>query len=148
MFSNIKNFFDTAKNIENNDQEFLDEDIYAVLSILIEASKVDGVVNDSEIELIKNILVNKFHLHFSKAEKATKFVLDKSNENVEIYSEIKIILNNMDHNQRIAVIEMMWKIILADGKIDDYESNLIRRVCGLLHISGIESSEAKKRALA
>ena len=148
MFSNIKNFFDTAKNIENNDQEFLDEDIYAVLSILIEASKVDGVVNDSEIELIKNILINKFHLDFSKAEKATKFVLDKSNENVEIYSEIKIILNNMDHNQRIAVIEMMWKIILADGKIDEYESNLIRRVCGLLHISGIESSEAKKRALA
>ena len=40
------------------------------------------------------------------------------------------------------------KIILVDGKIDEYESNLIWRICGLLHITGKESSEAKKRALS
>jgi len=65
-----------------------------------------------------------------------------------MYSDVKIILDNMDHNERVSVIEMMWKIILADGKIDDYESNLIRRICGLLHVTGTESSEAKKRALS
>ena len=53
----------------------------------------------------------------------------------------------MDHLERISVVEMLWKIILADGEIDQYEANLISRICGLLHITGAESSEAKKRAL-
>ena len=41
MFKNIKNFFDTAKINEDENQEYLDEDIFAVLSLLIEASKID-----------------------------------------------------------------------------------------------------------
>ena len=117
------------------------------LSLLIEASKIDGVINNEELELIKSILVNKFHLDSSKAEKSINFVINKSEEKVEIYSDIRVILNNMDHHERISVIEMLWKIILADGEIDQYESNLISRICGLLHITGPESYAAKKRAL-
>ena len=41
----------------------------------------------------------------------------------------------------------MWGVILADGIIDDFEANLMRRMNGLLYISGIESADAKKRAL-
>ena len=81
-----------------------------------------------------------------KAEMATEYVLNESDEKVEIYSDIKVIMDNMDHEERILVVEMLWGVILADGIIDDFESNLIRRVCGLLHISGAESSEAKQRA--
>ena len=147
MFKNFKNFFEVAKKKEHDDQEYLDEDIYAVLSLLIEASKIDGVINNEELELIKTILVNKFHLDSSKAEKSINFVISKSEEKVEIYSDIKVILENMDHNERISVVEMLWKIILADGQIDQYESNLISRICGLLHVTGYESSEAKKKAL-
>ena len=147
MFKNFKNFFEVAKKKEHDDKEYLDEDIYAVLSLLIEASKIDGVINNEELELIKSILVNKFHLDSSKAEKSINFVISKSEEKVEIYSDIKVILENMDHNERISVVEMLWKIILADGQIDQYESNLISRICGLLHVTGFESSEAKKKAL-
>ena len=53
----------------------------------------------------------------------------------------------MDHKERIDVIEMMWGVILADGIIDDFEANLMRRMNGLLYVSGIESAEAKERAL-
>ena len=147
MFKNFKNFFEVAKKKEHDDQEYLDEDIYAVLSLLIEASKIDGVINNEELELIKSILVNKFHLDSSKAEKSINFVISKSEEKVEIYSDIKVILDNMNHNERISVVEMLWRIILVDGEIDQYESNLISRICGLLHVSGPESSEAKKKAL-
>ena len=147
MFKNFKSFFEAAKKKEQDDQEYLDEDIYAVLSLLIEASKIDGVINNEELELIKSILVNKFHLDSSKAEKSINFVINKSEEKVEIYSDIKVILDNMDHKERVSVVEMLWKIILADGEIDQYEANLISRICGLLHINGPESSEAKKKAL-
>ncbi len=147
MFKNIKNFFDTAKTNEDENQEYLDEDIFAVLSLLIEASKIDGIVSNDEIDLIKKILITKFHLNPQKAEKSIDFVLHKSDEKIEIYSDIKVILDSMDHDERISVIEMLWEIILSDGKVDEYEANLIWRICGLLHVSGTESSMAKKRAL-
>ena len=147
MFKNIKNFFDTAKINEDENQEYLDEDIFAVLSLLIEASKIDGIVSNDEIDLIKKILNIKFHLNPQKAEKSIDFVLHKSDEKIEIYSDIRVILDNMDHHERVSVIEMLWEIILSDGKVDEYEANLIWRICGLLHVSGTESSEAKKRAL-
>jgi uncharacterized tellurite resistance protein B-like protein len=41
----------------------------------------------------------------------------------------------------------MWGVILCDGIIDDFEANLMRRMNGLLYVSGIESAEAKERAL-
>lgn len=51
------------------------------------------------------------------------------------------------NEEGIDVIEMMWGVILVDGIIDDFEANLMRRMNGLLYVSGIESAEAKERAL-
>ena len=52
----------------------------------------------------------------------------------------------MNHEERIDVIEMMWAVILSDGIVDDFEANLMRRMNGLLYVSGEESALAKQRA--
>ena len=54
---------------------------------------------------------------------------------------------NFDNNKKLLLIEALWEIVLSDGKIHDYESNLIRRLAGLLYISDINSGNARKRAL-
>ena len=147
MFQNFKNLFDKVKQENNSEVEIIEEEIHAVLSLLIEACKVDGTVSDDEIEKITNLLINKFHLEPTKANNALNFVLEKANEKVEIFSDIKVILDTMDHEERIKVIEMLWGVVLADGKIDDYESNLMRKISSLLHVSSFETAEAKKRAI-
>ena len=147
MFQNLKNIFDKVKQENNSEVEILEEEIYAVLSLLIEACKVDGIVSDDEIEKITGLLINKFHLEPSKAKNAVIFVLEKANEKVEIFSDIKVILDTMDHEERIKVVEMLWGVVLADGNIDDYESNLMRKISSLLHVSSFETAEAKKRAM-
>ncbi|MFL2820871.1 MAG: TerB family tellurite resistance protein [Candidatus Puniceispirillales bacterium] len=147
MFQNLKNIFEKVKQENNSEVEIVEEEIYAVLSLLIEACKVDGIVSDDEIEKITSLLINKFHLENSKAKNAVNFVLEKANEKVEIFSDIKVILDTMGHEERIKVIEMLWGVVLADGNIDDYESNLMRKISSLLHVSSFETAEAKKRAL-
>ena len=147
MFQNLKNIFDKVKQENNSEVEILEQEIYAVLSLLIEACKVDGIVSDDEIEKITGLIINKFHLEPSKAENAVNFVLEKANEKVEIFSDIKVILDTMDHEERIKVVEMLWGVVLADGTIDDYESNLMRKISSLLHVSSFETAEAKKRAM-
>ena len=147
MFSNLKTAFQNITSKNKNEDEYEGEDIQAVIILLLEACQIDGDIGKIELEYIKKLLINKFHFTPDQAEKNLIEALEKSDERIEIFSQIKIILNEMNHEERIDVIEMMWGVILSDGIIDDFEANLMRRMNGLLYVSGEESALAKQRAL-
>ncbi len=147
MFSNLKSAFQKALSKEINEHENDDEDIQAIIILLLEACQIDGTTEQVEINFIKKLLINKFNFTQVEAEKNINKALKNHEESIEIFSQIKTILDQMDHKERIDVIEMMWGVILVDGIIDDFEANLMRRMNGLLYVSGIESAEAKERAL-
>ena len=147
MFSNLKTAFQNITSKNKNEDEYEGEDIQAVIILLLEACQVDGDTGKIELEYIKKLLINKFNFTPDQAEKNLIEALEKSDERIEIFSQIKIILNEMNHEERIDVIEMMWGVILSDGIVDDFEANLMRRMNGLLYVSGEESALAKQRAL-
>ena len=147
MFSNLKTAFQNITSKNKNEDEYEGEDIQAVIILLLEACQIDGDTGNIEIEYIKKLLINKFNFTPDQAEKNLIEALEKSDERIEIFSQIKIILNEMNHEERIDVIEMMWGVILSDGIVDDFEANLMRRMNGLLYVSGEESALAKQRAL-
>jgi uncharacterized tellurite resistance protein B-like protein len=146
MFSNLKAAIQKVTSKDLDEEEYKGEDIQAVIVLLLEACQIDGETDNIEIEYVTNLLINKFNFTQSEAEENINKTLKNNAERIEIFSQIKIILNEMDHNERIEVIEMMWGVILSDGVVDDFEANLMRRMNGLLYISGIESAEAKERA--
>lgn len=147
MFSNLKTAFQNITSKNKNEDEYEGEDIQAVIILLLEACQIDGDTGKIELEYIKKLLINKFNFTPDQAEKNLIESLGKSDERIEIFSQIKIILNEMNHEERIDVIEMMWGVILSDGMVDDFEANLMRRMNGLLYVSGEESALAKQRAL-
>ena len=147
MFSNLKAAIQKVTSKDSGEEEYKGEDIQAVIVLLLEACQIDGETDNVEIEYVTNLLINKFNFTQSEAEENINKTLKNNAERIEIFSQIKIILNEMDHNERIEVIEMMWGVILSDGVVDDFEANLMRRMNGLLYISGIESAEAKERAI-
>ena len=147
MFSNLKTAFQNFTSKDKNEGEYEREDIQAVIILLLEACQIDGDTGKVELEYIKKLLVHKFNFTADQAEKNLLEALEKSDERIEIFSQIKIILNEMNHEERIDVIEMMWGVILSDGVLDDFEANLMRRMNGLLYVSGEESALAKQRAL-
>ena len=146
MFSNLKSAIQKVTSKDSDEEESKGEDIQAVIVLLLEACQIDGETDNIEIEYVTNLLINKFNFTQSEAEENINKTLKNNAERIEIFSQIKIILNEMDHNERIEVIEMMWGVILSDGVVDDFEANLMRRMNGLLYVSGIESAEAKERA--
>ena len=147
MFSNLKSAIQKITSKEKKEEEYKGEDIQAVIILLLEACQIDGETDEVEIEYINKLLINKFNFTESESKENINQAISNSEERVEIFSQIKIILNEMDHNERVDVIEMMWGVILSDGVVDDFEANLMRRMNGLLYISGIESAEAKERAM-
>ena len=124
----FKKFFE-KKNEENiNNKNIL------ITALLIHAAKIDDNYTDVEKEIIKKALIslnaitsNEAAELLKKAEKAEQ----ESNQIVGFTKEIK--KNSMEF--RLKVIEILWKIVYSDGSSDSYESNLIRRVCGLLYVS-------------
>ena len=148
MFSNLKSAIQKVTTKANEEDEYKGEDVQAVIILLLEACQIDGETGQVELDYIKKLLVNKFGFNEKDANDNIRKALDDSEQRIEIFSQIKVILNEMNHEERIEVIQMMWGVILVDGVIDDFEANLMRRMNGLLYVSGVESAMAKEKAMA
>ena len=132
----FKNLF-KKKNIDSTDDKNV-----LIAALLIHAAKIDENYTENEKNIIKKALIELDHLNTSKIDEIMKLAEKKekeSNQIVEFTQKIK--KENMDF--KLKIIEILWKIVYSDGTNDNYESNLIRRICGLLYVSDKESGEIK-----
>jgi len=133
MFKNI--FKKKSINIDS-------EKNVLVAALLIHAAKADENYTDVEKEIIKKAMISLSKISNEESEellKKAEVKEEKSNQIVEFTREIK--KNPMEY--RLKIIEILWKIIYSDNQSDDFESNLIRRVCGLLYVSDKDSGMLK-----
>ena len=132
----FKNFFKKENKKNNNYKNIL------ITSLLIHAAKIDDNYTNVEKEIIKKALISLEAITTNEAEELIKKAEKKeqeSNQIIEFTREIK----KKPMEFRLKIVEILWKIIYSDGTSDNYESNLIRRVCGLLYISDKDSGMIK-----
>ena len=113
-------------------------------SLLIHAAKIDENYTENEKNIIKKALIELDEIDSKKADEIMVLAEKKekeSNQIVEFTQKIK----KEDMKFKLKIIEILWKIVYSDGTNDNYESNLIRRVCGLLYVSDKESGLIKVR---
>lgn len=119
----------------------------AAAALLVEAAVLDGHFDDTERATVTDLLKTRFEL--SETE-VVELIFDAeatvANAN-ELFSLTRTVKNEFDPDERVGMIEMLWEVAYADGELHDYESNLVRRLTGLLHVSDRESGEARKRVL-
>ena len=124
------------------DEENINNKNVLITALLIHAAKIDDNYTDIEKKIIKKALISLNTVTSSEAEELLKKgekIEQESNQIVAFTREIK--KNSMEF--RLKIIEILWKIVYSDGSSDSYESNLIRRVCGLLYISDRDSGMIK-----
>ena len=134
----FKKIFNKQKKESSDNKNVL------VAALLIHAARIDENYTDIEKEIIKKALVELNNISSDQAENLIKFAEKKeeeSNQIVEFTREIK----KYSMKFRLKIIEVIWKIVYSDGTSDDYESNLIRRICGLLYISGKDNGIIKTK---
>ena len=127
-----------SKKKENNDSS----NNILIAALLIHAAKIDDNYTEPEREIIKRALISLDLTTTNEVEELLKKADQKegeSNQIIEFTREVK--KNSMEF--RLKIVEMLWKIIYSDGTSDNYESNLIRRVCGLLYISNKDNGLIK-----
>ena len=118
-----------------------------IASLLIECAKEDGDFSDDEIIKIKSLLNTKLKIDSNNVNAIFDAALEITQDNVEIYSLTKDIRDNFSHEEILKILEYMWAVMLADGHVDDFEAALMRKIIGLFHLTGRDSSIAKENAL-
>ena len=122
-------------------------ELVKIVSLLIHAAKIDENYTEKEKGLIDNFIINfaKKNPGILKNKTSSQILMESekqekdSNHILEFTREIK----KMDIKIKTFVLETLWEIVLSDNKSGIYESNLIRRICGLLYISDKISGEIK-----
>ncbi len=139
------------KNILNNQNSQKDEgknrDLELLSGLMIEAAYTDGQIDSIELNKIKSSLINVFNEDPQDVDLVLKEAVNNKNNSKSLHHYTSFINKNFDENKKLLLIEALWEIVLSDGEVHDYESNLIRRLAGLLYISDVDSGNARKRAL-
>ena len=143
MLQSLKNIFsnDQSKKLEDENNEI---DILA--GLMIEAANTDGSITQEELNKISHSLINIFKEDPNTVEQSlTSALKNKDNSRSLFYYTSK--LNKLySYEKKLKLIEVLWEIILSDNEVHDFETNLIRRLAGLLYISDVECGNAKIRA--
>jgi uncharacterized tellurite resistance protein B-like protein len=113
---------------------------------MIEAANADGSLDKSEKALIIEVITRQFELDEAKAAEMMRATVDESAERVELHSLLRRLRDNSDYEERLGVMEMVWMVVLADGKLDHIEAQLMRLLAGLLFVSDVDSGLAAKAA--
>ena len=120
------------------------ESVIGISALLVHAANIDEIYSGHEKDLIKNFI--KSYLK----EENTSEILKKA-ESIEHNSNQLLNYTNIIKQNSIDVkkdiIEHLWKVIISDNSIDQYEANLMRRVCGLIYFPDKECAEIKLKLL-
>ena len=124
-----------------------DELHVAAAALLVEAACLDGHFDEDERRVITSALQTQFGLDGDEAGDLVRAGIEAQDDSNQLYAFTRVIKDRFDHADKVRMIEMLWEVALADGDIHHYESNLVRRVAGLLYVPDPESGAARKRVL-
>jgi len=133
----ISFFKNKSEDRENNNSSYS-----KVAALLVHAAKIDENYEDKEREIIKKTLI-ELGAENSKIDKVVsdaEVIEANSNQILDFTKEVK----SMSEVDKIKIVESLWKIIYSDNSADIYETNLMRRLAGLLYIDDKTMGELKK----
>lgn len=145
MFKLIKDFLADDKAVLGHSADELQ---VAVAALMVEAALMDNEFDERERQVISSLLEGRFHLSGEECTELLETASKRVEESPQLFGFTSVVKDQFDPDERIELIEMMWEVVYADGRLGDYEANLMRRIAGLIFVSDRESGAARKRALA
>tara|TARA_X000000950_G_scaffold210909_1_gene253593 strand:+ start:58 stop:447 length:390 start_codon:yes stop_codon:yes gene_type:complete len=120
------------------------ESVIGISALLVHAANIDEIYSDHEKDLIKNFI--KSYLKNDNTNEILKKAEEIENNSNQLLNYTNIIKENSIEIKK-DIIEHLWKVIISDDTVDQYESNLMRRICGLIYFPDKESAEIKLKLI-
>jgi len=136
MLQAFKQFLSELTVGEKDPRRFRDDDYrLAAVALLIHAALIDGAMSDVERNRLVGIIMLRFGLDETAANELVAEATQAEQQAVDLYHFTSLLNRTLDESGRQQVIEMMWQIAYADGRVSEFEDNLIWRAADLLYVS-------------
>ena len=117
----------------------------AAAALLVHTAEIDGNMSDPERRKLHALLQRRFELTEADTQALISEATEAEHEAIDLYHFTTVINRSLDENDRLRIVQMMWEIVYADGRVSEFESNLIWRAADLLGISSRERIEIGRR---
>lgn len=125
-----------------------DERRAVTAALLVQAALMDGEFDNAERETVERLLASEFDLDTGDIEALIAEAETAVHQSSQLFGFTRTASAHLDHDARIGLMEMLWSVVYADGVVHDYESSLMRRIAGLLHVTDRDNAHARQRAIS
>ena len=149
MLDFINKVFGTTSESDSTDsKQVQNHDIrIATCALFLEMAQIDGEFSDEERERILGILKQEFDLSEEVAAELTNAADKERKDSIDLWKFTNLINENYSEDEKVRVVEFLWKLVYADGKLDQHEDYLIHKLATLLEIGHGQLIDAKMRVL-
>jgi uncharacterized tellurite resistance protein B-like protein len=119
----------------------------SVAILLLEAARQDDVFEERERAAIETLLKQRFDLSETECHELMRVAQMRAGALVQLHGHTSAIAAQMNPEERIALIEMLWDVAYADGVLDPEEDLLIRRIAGLIYVGDRDRVLARQRVM-
>jgi uncharacterized tellurite resistance protein B-like protein len=146
MLDSLKEFISELAGGQTRSEGFTDDDYrIAAAALLVHAATIDGTFSEVERERLEALIKLRFGLGDAAAAALIAQATAAEQEAVDLYRFTSLINRAVDDDGRRRIVEMLWQIVYADGRITEFEDNLIWRAADLLGVSSRERIEIRRR---
>jgi len=145
MLDIVKRFFrkSVESNPKNTGQEARHNINVAACALFVEIARIDGKFTQEEMKTVLSILEEKYGLSRQHADVLIAEAEKELEESVDLWQFARLINDNYSNEEKIEIIETLWRIVYVDGKMDQYEHYLMNKLKNLLRISHGQLIDAK-----
>ena len=149
MIDKIKRFFDKAQaEVSKDAPQTTEHDIrVAACALFVEIARIDEEFSDAEMDTIMAILKEKYGLSQEHADALIAEAEKKLDKSVDLWQFSNLINENYSNEEKIEIIETLWRIVYVDGKMDEHEHYLMGKLQNLLRLTHDQLITAKLKVL-
>ena len=148
MLAKLRDFFSDKIEIEKNGVSNTEYKIrIATCALLVEMASIDNEFDQSERERITAYFKDQFKLADDEINELLQLAKRELDDRIDLWGFTNLINQNYDNEQKIKVIEMIWEVVYADGKLSAHEDYLVHKFYKMLNLTHNQMIEAKIRVL-
>lgn len=131
------------KPVEKREEDHHKKLQIATAALFVEMAKADGNFSDEERERVIHTMRNTFHLDEACVQELIELSEKKLEESISVYEFTSIINDHFNRDEKLELLEDLWKIIYVDDKLDKYEDRLVKVIGGMLNVNHKDIINAK-----
>ena len=148
MLSKIRSFFESELIVRETDshEERQQGLQLATAALLIELINADAEIDGLEWETLKDTLQQTFSLDDNSLQELISLGQASVKDSTDLYQFTQLINKHYEYSDKFSLLECMWRVAHADGRIDRFEEHLIRKIAGLIHVAHSDFIRAKQKS--